>query len=319
MHPLSIGQLHLKNNLIAAPMAGLSSLPYRLLAIQEGAGLVFSEMISAEGIIRAHSKTRRYFLNDERIRPFGAQIFGATPEAIALAIKILEYESIDLIDINMGCPVKKVCSRGAGAALMRTPKLVEKIVSIARKTTSKPLTIKIRAGWDKDSINCVQIARIAELAGADAVTVHARTKEQGFKGIADWSYIADVKAGVQIPVIGNGDVKSRADALRMISETRCDGVMVGRAAIGNPWIFSQILNENHGFPTHREKCEAALNHLRCLQDILGEKNAVLSMRTMLSWYGKGIRGVKCFMTRVHQIKKASELSEAIKDFFKEHL
>ena len=313
--PLKIGSLELKNNLIAAPMAGLSSLPYRLLAIEQGCALAISEMVSAEGTIRAHAKTERYFTNDPEARPFGVQLFGANPASISQAIKMLENEPIDLIDINMGCPVKKVCSKGAGAALMCTPKIVEDIVCTARHSTKRPLTVKIRSGWNDDSINCVEIAQIAEAAGADAVAVHGRTKSQEFRGFANWKWIADVKAKLKIPVIGNGDVKCRADAIRMIDETGCDGVMIGRAAVGNPWIFRAILDENFEEPTSHERGATAIRHLDHLCNFMGERLAIHNMRTVLLWYGKGLHGIKRFMQDINRINDVDELKKAIGIFF----
>lgn len=315
LHPLTIGRLELRNNLIAAPMAGLSSLPYRLLAMECGCALAISEMISAEGTIRAHARTRRYFVNDQRARPFGAQLFGADPDSMAAAISSLGSEPIDLIDINMGCPVKKVVSKGAGSALMRTPTRAEKLISAARAATKLPLTVKIRAGWDEKSINCVEIARIAEASGADAVTVHARTRSQEFKGRADWRLISEVKSAIKIPVIGNGDIRTRPDADRLVSETGCDGIMIGRAAVGNPWIFGRILGTIDAEPTPAERRDAALRHMDMLCELLGERMAVFNMRTILPWYGKGIRGIRHLMQQCHKISSAAELKLAINEFF----
>jgi len=312
--PLRIGALPLRNNLIAAPMAGLSSLPYRLLAIEQGCALAVSEMVSAEGTLRAHARTRRYFANDDAARPFGVQLFGADPDAIGRATAMLEEEPVDLIDINMGCPVKKVCCKGAGAALMGTPGVAAAVIAAARRETKRPLTVKIRSGWDEGSINCVEIAKIAEAAGADAITIHPRTKRQEFKGEADWRFIAEVKRAVRIPVIGNGDVKNRDDALRLIAETNCDGVMIGRAAVGNPWIFRQIL-DGCDLPSPFERGQAAVRHLGHLCDIAGEKIALLSMRSVLPWYGKGMPGVKAFLQRAHRTHTAHELEAEIRGFF----
>lgn len=312
--PFKIGSLQLRNNLIAAPMAGLSSLPYRMLAMECGCALAISEMISAEGAVRAHERTRRYFTNDPALRPFGAQLFGANPDAIAEALRSIEGEPIDLIDVNMGCPVKKVVSKNAGSALMRTPKLAEAVIRAARAATTLPLTVKIRAGWDEGSINCVAFARMAQDAGADAVAVHGRTRQQEFRGKADWSHIARVKEAVKIPVIGNGDVRCREDALRMLEQTGCDGVMVGRAAVGNPWIFSQILGESEA-PTPAERGEAAVRHLHMLSSFMGEKLAVLNMRAILPWYGKGLHGIRHFMHGCNRIQRADELTAEIAAFF----
>jgi tRNA-dihydrouridine synthase B len=313
--PLHIGALVLKNRLIAAPLAGLSSLPYRLLAMECGCALAISEMVAAEGLVRAHAKTRRYVENDAAVRPFGVQLFGAQPASTAEAIRALDGEGVDLIDLNMGCPVRKVVVKGAGAALLREPLRAAELLRAARTATRRPLTAKIRAGWDASSINCVEIARIAEACGADAVTLHARTREQEYRGRADWSLIAKVKAAVRIPVIGNGDVRSRADALRMLSETGCDAVMIGRAAVGNPWIFREILEESYRPPTPPERGAMALRHLTLLCSFMGERLAVLNMRQILPWYGKGLRGVRAFMQRVHRTSHPQELAEEIIRFF----
>lgn len=312
--PLQIGSLRLRNNLIAAPMAGLSSLPYRMLAMECGCALAISEMISAEGAVRAHERTRRYFTNDPALRPFGAQLFGANPDAIGQALRSVEGEPIDLIDLNMGCPVKKVTSKNAGAALMKTPKLAEAVIRAARAATALPLTVKIRAGWDEGSINCVEFARMAEAAGADAVAVHGRTRQQEFRGKADWTHIARVKEALSIPVIGNGDVRCREDALRMLAETGCDGVMIGRAAVGNPWIFAQVLGKDAA-PTPAERGEAAVRHLHLLSSFMGEKIAVLNMRAILPWYGKGLHGIRHFLQGCNRITRADELATEIAAFF----
>lgn len=313
--PLKIGTLTLRNNLIAAPMAGLSSLPYRMLAMECGCGLAISEMVSAEGVVRAQKRTRRYFENNKCVRPFGLQIFGADPSAISEAICELKHEPIDLIDINMGCPVKKVVSKGAGSALMRTPKLASQIIKAARSATNLPLTVKIRAGWDDESINCVEISRVAEVFGADAVTIHPRTRMQQFKGSSDWRLIAKVKSKIKIPVIGNGDVHTRDDAIRMLTETGCDGIMIGRAAVGNPWIFAQILRKENALPTPIERGKTAVRHLQLLKSFLDERTAVLNMRAILPWYGKGLRGIRRLTQCCNQITTASDLATEIEKFF----
>ncbi len=317
-HPLAIGRLGLRNNLIAAPLAGLSSLPYRVLAMECGCALAISEMVSAEGAIRAHDRTRRYFANDERVRPFGVQLFGSDPASIAAAIRSIEGEPIDLIDINMGCPVKKVVSKGAGAALMRTPKRAAEIIRNARAATDLTLTVKIRSGWDDASINCAEMARIAEDCGANAVSVHPRTRMQEFRGKSDWRLIAEVKSSVRIPVIGNGDVHTRDDALRMFAQTGCDGIMIGRAAVGNPWIFAQVLGTMDSEPSTDERGKAAARHLDLLCGFMGEHLAVLNMRAILPWYGKGLHGVHRFMQKCNGIATAAELSHEIRRFFLTH-
>lgn len=315
IHSINLGALRLKNNLIAAPMAGLSSLPYRVLAMESGCALAISEMVSAEGATRAREKTRRYFENHEDVRPFGVQLFGANPESFVKAIEGLSDEPIDLIDINMGCPVKKVCKKGAGAALMKDPKLAASIIMAARRSTSLPLTVKIRSGWDGSSTNCVDIARIAEGCGADAIVIHPRTREQGFRGRSEWKFIAEVKDAVSVPVIGNGDLATRGDVLKMLSETGCDAVMIGRAAVGNPWIFKTILDENYEGPTIADKGKEALRHLEMLRKFVGERYAVMNMKAILPWYAKGIPGVKAFMREAYGKVTYEEFLDAISDFF----
>lgn len=313
--PIRIGRLALANNLIAAPLAGLSTLPARRFMIAQGCALAISEMVSAEGALRAHERTHRYIENDERARPFGLQLFGAEPRSMHWATVLLENDPIDLVDINMGCPVKKVCSKAAGAALMRTPRRAAAIVRAVRQSTERPVTVKIRAGWDAESINCVEIARIAEAEGADAVVLHPRTREQFFSGRADWRHIAAVKQALSIPVIGNGDVRTRDDALAMLAETGCDGVMVGRAAVGNPWIFRALLTGEDAPPSPAERRDAILAHLAMLVEQVGERRALYMMRTALPWYVKGIPNVKRFLHEAQRITDAQLLRQTIAAFF----
>ena len=313
--PLQIGTLRLRNNLVAAPMAGLSSLPYRMLAMECGCSLAISEMVSAEGSVRAREKTRRYFANDERVRPFGLQIFGTNPDSIAKAVESFSGKPVDLIDVNMGCPVKKVVKKGAGSALMKDAERAQAIVRRVKEASGLPVTVKIRSGWNSDSVNCVEFARAMETAGADAIIVHPRTKAQEFRGSADWNLIGEVKRAVKVPVIGNGDVRTREDAIRMIDETGCDGVMIGRGAVGNPWIFRQMLDPSYRGPARSERGESAARHLDMLCEFAGEKIGILNMRQILPWYGKGIPGIKKFLHHACLIKKRGELLTAITEFF----
>jgi tRNA-dihydrouridine synthase B len=317
--PLRIGRLRLKNNLAAAPMAGLSSLPYRMLAMECGCSLAISEMVSAEGSVRAREKTRRYFANDERVRPFGLQVFGSNPESIAKAIESFSGKPVDLIDVNMGCPVKKVVKKGAGSALMKDTERASAIVRSIKRATALPVTVKIRSGWNADSINCVDFARAMESAGADAIIIHPRTKAQEFRGSADWKLIGEVKRAIKVPVIGNGDVRTRDDAIRMLEETGCDGVMIGRGAVGNPWIFRKMLDPDYHGPSITERGESAARHLDMLCELAGEKIGVLNMRQILPWYGKGIPGVKKFLQSTNSLKKPTGLKKAIEDFFREDI
>jgi nifR3 family TIM-barrel protein len=313
--PIAIGTLRLRNNLIAAPMAGLSSLPYRMLAMEFGCALAISEMVSAEGTTRARERTRRYFANDAGPRPFGLQIFGSNPDSIARAVESLRDEPIDLIDINMGCPVHKVVKKGAGSGLMRNIDNATAIVRAVKAATALPVTAKIRAGWDEHSINCTEFAQALEAAGADAITVHPRTRAQGFRGKSDWSLITAVKKATGVPVIGNGDVATREDAVRMLRETGCDGVMIGRAAVGNPWIFKHLIDPAYAGPSTEERGAEAARHLSMLCALVGERIGVLNMRQILPWYGRGISGVKHFLKDAHAAKTREELLRVIDTFF----
>ena len=223
-----------------APLAGISNLPFRLIVRSQGCALAYTEMISTNGLVRKTAKTYEYLKTCADDRPLGAQIFGADPQIMAEAARIVADSGVDLIDINMGCPVKKVIKAGAGAILMKNPDPIARIVEAVKKAVKIPVTLKIRSGWTHSSINAVQIAKIAEACGADAITVHARTADQGYSGQADWKIIAEVKKTIKIPVIGNGDIRQPQDAVRMLKETSCDAVMVGRGSLGNPWIFKGI-------------------------------------------------------------------------------
>ena len=315
-----IGSLKIKNNVILAPMAGISDLPFRMMAREAGCALAFTEMISANGLVRGIEKSQQYMKSCIDDKPLGVQIFGNDPTTMADAVRIVDDYGADLIDLNMGCPVKKVVKNGAGAALLKDPGLVSQILESVRKATRKPLTVKIRSGWNLQSINAVQIARIAEQQGIDAVFVHARTAVQGFAGSADWRIIEEVKNSVGIKVIGNGDVKSGADAWRMIKMTGCDGVMIGRGALGNPWIFNEAFNyqstvQTHSEPVLNERKEMILRHLERETIFLGQKEAVKRFRKHLLWYTKGIRGGASFRSRVTTISDQNLLLREIEAFF----
>jgi nifR3 family TIM-barrel protein len=311
----------LKNNpLVLAPMAGVTDLPFRIICRELGAGLVFSEMVSVEAVIREHKKTFEMLLTHPAERPVVFQIFGSKPKSMAEAVRILSSLPIDFVDINMGCPVPKVLKSGAGSALIRDTVLARDIMIAVKEASSVPVTVKIRLGWDAKSITAVEQAQTAESAGISAVTVHARTKCQGFSGCADWGMIREVKRSVSIPVIGNGDVRSAQDAKRMMEETGCDGVMIGRACQGNPWIF----REAKGFletgimpdpPTLEERESLMLRHLREMVKLLGETMGVREMRKHLSWYTKGLRNGAEFRTLVNGLSRASEVREELKIYF----
>ncbi len=295
-------------------MAGLSLPAFRKLVMELGCGLAYSEMVSAEGVVYANNKTKRYYENAADVRPYGVQLFTAKPEFLAKAIERIDDESIDVYDINMGCPVKKVVKKGAGAALMKEPLRAAQLVEVARRATSKPVTVKIRAGWDESSINCVEIARVAEESGADAVIVHPRTRAQEFRGSARWELIGEVKAAVRIPVMGNGDIATADDARRMMAETGCDAVMIGRAAYRNPWIFAELSGMNAPASSPAAKRELLLRYIDLLREDHDERGVVCAMRQFLARFSKGYRDVSKFLTRVHSTNDVPALKEAIRSF-----
>ena len=310
-----------KNGALLAPLAGISNLPFRLLARSQGCSLAYTEMISSNGLIRKTAKTYEYLKTCADDSPLGAQIFGADPRIMAQAACIVAQSGVDLIDINMGCPVKKVIKAGAGAVLMKDPDHVARIVDAVKKSVKIPVTVKIRSGWTRGSINAVEIARIAEDCGADAITVHARTADQGYSGHADWKIIASVKKAVKIPVIGNGDIRQPQDAIRMLQETSCDAVMVGRAALGNPWIFRGIVGALCGqtidyLPSSRQRREMIENHWRMEAGFLSEKLAGKSFRKHILWYTKGLDNSHHFRERAGKLKDEESIFYELNEYFR---
>ena len=280
---MQIGNVTIPNNLILAPMAGVTDLPFRLLCKEQGAGLVCTEMVSAKAISFHNKNTEALMRTEPGERPVSLQLFGSDPCIISEMAAYIEDRPFDILDINMGCPVPKVAGNGEGSALMKNPGLVEQIVSRTVRATKKPVTIKIRKGFDAEHVNAVEIARIAEASGAAAVAVHARTRDQYYAGRADWDIIRRVKEAVSIPVIGNGDVNSPESARQMLEETGCDGVMIGRAARGNPWIFRRILTfmetgEDPGKPDRKQVAEMILRHAQMLLAYKGEYTGMREMR-----------------------------------------
>lgn len=313
---LKIGDVSLKNNLILAPMAGVTDLPFRLLCKEQGAGLLCMEMVSAKAIYFNNKNTEELLTIDDREPPVSLQLFGSDPDIISEMAKKIENRPFSILDINMGCPVPKVAGNGEGSALMKNPKLVEEIVSKTAKAIKKPVTVKIRKGFDDEHINAVEIARIAESAGAAAVAVHGRTREQYYSGKADWDIIRQVKEAVKIPVIGNGDVTSPEAARHLMETTGCDGIMIGRGAQGNPWIFRQILHwmetgEEEPKPDLEEVKAMILRHARILVEYKGAYTGIREMRKHVAWYTAGYPNSAKLRARVNEIESLEALEHLI--------
>lgn len=318
MKELRLGSITLDNPFFLAPLAGITDATMRKLCKEMGAALVFSEMVSAKGMWYGDKNTDRLLYTRKEEAPFGVQIFGHEPDIMAYAARQIDKHSCDIIDINMGCPVPKVVKNGEGSALLKNPDLIYDIVSAVVKNTDKPVTVKIRIGWDSNSINAVEVAHAISAAGASAISVHGRTREQYYSGKADWSYIAKVKKSVDIPVVGNGDVVDGKTAIEMLSQTGCDFVMIGRGALGNPWIFreaiaawkDQPLPEK---PSKEEKKQMMLAHLQDLADLKGETVAIREMRKHVGWYIKGIPGAAALRGRINQITEMNCLIDTIRE------
>lgn len=320
-----IGNICIKNRVGLAPMAGISNASYIKLVSEMGLGFAVTELISSEAIFRGNEKTLDMFngISDLSI-PVGVQIFGGNPNSMALAAKyICDNYKVSFIDINMGCPVPKVAVRSqAGSSLLKNPSLAYDIVKSVVDSVDVPVTVKIRSGWDSNSINAVSIARLVEKAGASMITVHPRTRAQGYSGNADWSVIKEVKENVSIPVIGNGDIKSYHDALKMLDYTKCDGIMIGRAAIGNPWIIKECVDylDSGKLPDEvslNEKVAMIKKHIKYLLEIKPEKVVVLEMRMHISKYLKGIKGANYVNTLINKVNSIDGIYNILDEFLKE--
>ena len=311
--PLQIGNVTLENNLILAPMAGVTDLPFRLLCKEQGAGLLCMEMVSAKAILYKNKNTEELLSIDPRENPVSLQLFGSDPVIMGEIAKQIEERPFDILDINMGCPVPKVVNNGDGSALMKNPVLAGKIIESTVKAIQKPVTVKIRKGFDDDHVNAVEMARIAQECGASAVAVHGRTREQFYSGKADWDIIRQVKEAVSIPVIGNGDILTANDVIRMGEQTGCDGFMIARGAEGNPWIFKQILQafetgEEPEKPEFSEVRDMILRHARMQIEFKGEYTAIREMRKHAAWYTAGYKNSSRLRARVCEVETYEELA-----------
>lgn len=317
---MTIGDLHLDNTIFLAPMAGITDLPYRLIMKRFGAALVFTEMVSANGLFYNGAATRELLQSCPEEKPLGIQLFGESPERLGEAARIVS-EGGDLIDINLGCPVRKVVRSGAGSALLQDPPRVGAIIRAVRQATALPLTIKLRSGWDHEHINFLEIARIAIEEGVDAMTLHPRTRSQGFGGQADWEQIRELKQASTVPIIGSGDLFNPQDIKTMFTRTGCDAVMIGRGAYGNPWLIRQGLDLMNGNaprqPDKQERSQVASEHLELFLEQFGPKKTLGHMRKHLCWYTKGLENSAEFRSQINGVRSMDEMRSILTGFFEE--
>ena len=319
IHPLKIGNVTLENNLVLAPMAGVTDLPFRVLCKEQGVGLICMEMVSAKAIFYNNRHTEELLAIDEREGAVSLQLFGSDPDCISEMAKKIEERPFAVLDINMGCPVPKVVNNGDGSALMKQPLLAAEIIEKTVKAIKKPVTVKIRKGFDEEHVNAVEMAKIAEASGAAAVAVHGRTREQYYSGKADWDIIAAVKDAVSIPVIGNGDLAGPEDVEKMAEATGCDGFMIGRGAQGNPWIFAQILHyfktgEHLPKPSMEEMIPMMLRHARMEMECKGELTAIREMRKHAAWYTAGYHNSARLRGLINEVNTYQELEKLFAGF-----
>lgn len=314
MKTLQIGNVTLENNLVLGPMAGVTDLPFRLLCKEQGAGLLCMEMVSAKGIYYNNKNTEQLLTIDEREHPVSLQLFGSDPEIMSEMAKKIEERPFDILDINMGCPVPKVVNNGDGSALMKNPVLAGKIIEKTARAIKKPVTVKIRKGFDDAHINAVEMAKVAEASGAAAIAVHGRTREQYYSGRADWDIIRQVKEAVKIPVIGNGDILTPEDAIRIEEQTGCDGFMIARGAQGNPWIFAQILHyfktgEHLPKPTAEEMVQMMLRHAKMQLAFKGDYTGIREIRKHAAWYTAGYPNAARLRSAINEVESYEQLEE----------
>ncbi|HCQ5599860.1 tRNA dihydrouridine synthase DusB [Clostridioides difficile] len=321
---MKIGNLELKNKVFLSPMAGVTDLPFRLICKEQGCGLLYTEMINGKALCYDDENTKKMLKIEEEEHPVAVQIFGSEPEFMGRAAEIMNDYSNEILDINMGCPAPKVVKNGDGSALMKNPKLAEEVLRAVVKKSKKPVTLKIRKGWDDNSVNAVEIAKIAEDCGISALAIHGRTREQFYTGKADWDIIAEIKKNLSIPVIGNGDVFTIEDSINMLDKTGCDAIMIGRGAQGNPWIFKRI---NHYMntgeilpePTLNEKISTAIKHLKLAVEEHGEYVAVREMRKHIAWYLKGLRNSAKLRDEINKIEDYQEVVSKLEYYMEDSL
>lgn len=322
---MKIGSVELENNVFLAPMAGVTDLSFRILCKEMGAGLVGSEMVSSKGIYYKDLGTESLLQVNPEERPISMQIFGSDPNVMAYVIEnnLNHREDIDIIDINMGCPAPKIVKNGDGSSLLKDPKLIREIIKKTVKVSKKPLTIKIRMGWDHNSINGIEIGKIAEEEGISAITIHARTKDMFYSGEADWDYIREFKENISIPVIGNGDIFSPEDGINMLNQTKCDAIAIGRGAMGNPWIFKRILNKINGkedtIPSNEEIINTCIKHLNLVCSIKGTRVGVREMRKHISWYLKGLKNSNEIRNLINKLVNKEDIERVLIEYLHNHL
>ncbi|MGL5085035.1 MAG: tRNA dihydrouridine synthase DusB [Clostridium sp.] len=320
---MKIGNLEFENNVFLAPMAGVTDIAFRGLCKEMGCGLVYTEMVSAKALHYGSENTEALLRISEEEMPVAAQIFGNDPDIMAEVVRkyFNERKDICIIDVNMGCPVNKITKNGEGSALMQDPKLAAKIIKNLKEASNKPITVKFRKGFDEDNINAVEFGKRLEDAGVDAITVHGRTKKQMYEGIADWDIIAKVKDAVSVPVMANGDIFTAEDALRAKSQTNCDGIMIARGSMGNPWIFKQVEKKLNGeeplIVTSSERIDMCIRHYELALKYNGERKAVREMRKHASWYLKGLTRSSEIRNIVNTIEESTKVIELLREYKEE--